>query len=144
MAERTKLKPHPLIRKLGVEAGEPARAVLVGYLGPASQPGYWRVYHSLTFSDYTEVPEEAIERTEPLDAADENSPSLVLIKPGTRAYSVLGASHTLEAGFLEGPIAGRYLRGASAGPRQPVETPQTGSIIVCPTGTGVSNAITCP
>lgn len=130
--KKAALRSHPLIQtqKLGLSADEAAAVVpLVGYLGPAGEEGRWRVYHSLDLNQYTEVPEDGVERVEPLDPADEYGPSRVLVKTGTTVRSVAAASYPVEAGYLQGGIAGRYLPGAvnaAGGPtRYSIGTPFT-------------------
>lgn len=108
-----KLETHPLIAKLAPDPTAPPDLVrLIGFIGPASCKGHWRIYHSLDLSSYTEVPGEAIEHVEPLEPGNENSPSVILAKGGARAQTVVRKCYDLGSGYLGGPIARTYLPGA--------------------------------
>ena len=103
---KKKLQTHPLIKKLGVDPTKPPdRVALVSYLGPAGREGHWRIYHDLSFGLYTEVPEDAILSSEPMDPGNENSPSLVVVKAGVPVQTMHAISHSTGAAFLQGSIA---------------------------------------
>jgi hypothetical protein len=89
------------------EATEEPLAVLLGYFGKEDD-GYVRLYTSLDFNAYYHIPRQAIVRTEPVDPANENSPTRVWVTRTTKVDLVL----TVEASHLQGAITAAHLAGA--------------------------------
>jgi hypothetical protein len=123
-----KIEPHPLVaRVLGeAEAPEEPLAVLLGYFGKEDD-GYVRLYTSLDFNAYYHIPRQAIVRTEPVDPANETSPTRVWITRTTKVDLVV----TAEASHLQGAITAAHLAGAApAGRSAPAGTGAAGTSAV--------------
>lgn len=103
------LESHPLIAKLGLAGDRPAGVVpLVGFLGPSTCPGHWRIYHGRAFNEFTEVPEAAIVHAEP-PRTDADGPTTFYLEEGTRVQITRVETATLTGRFLTGAIARAHL-----------------------------------
>jgi hypothetical protein len=103
-----------LVDKLQIDPANPGEVyLLVGYLGPSSRSGYWRVYHSREFNHFTDVPEEAIAHVEP--TGGDGGPATIYVKGRARVFVTRVESVTLGARYLRGRIARTNLP-AAAGP----------------------------
>lgn len=113
-SKKTKLETHPLIAKLGIDPNSPGDLyTLVGYLGPSSRPGHWRIYHSRDFNYFTELAEDAIAHVEPQRPGDENGPSTIYVKGQARVFVTRVTSRTLSSRYLGGRIARAHLATAA-------------------------------
>lgn len=110
-----KLESHPLVGKLGLDAGSPKGVVpLAGFLGPSNREGHWRIYHSRAFNNFTDVPAEAIVYAEP-PRPDDDGPTTVYVQEGARVYATRIEKGMLTSRFLEGAIARDNLPSAPSG-----------------------------
>jgi hypothetical protein len=110
-----KLESHPLVGKLNLDAGGPKGVVpLAGFLGPSNREGHWRIYHSSTFNNFTDVPAEAIAYAEP-PRPDDDGPTTVYVQEGARVYATRIETGTLTTRFLGGAIARENLPSAPSG-----------------------------
>ena len=80
-----------------------------------------RLYSSLDFQTYLEIPKGGIALTEPGDPADPDSPTKAFVSGDTRLELVHVTRHSIEASFLQGVIASAHL-GAAVGARPGPET----------------------
>ncbi len=76
------LTPHRLVparEKLdaGPDGGLSDLNTIVGYVGPSDDSDQVRIYLDLTFRRYCEVASSNVVQTAPVDANDENSPTIV-------------------------------------------------------------------
>jgi hypothetical protein len=102
------VRSHPLVEKLaGDPATPPQRLVrLMGYPGPATTDGTTRLWLSLEFSDYVDIPNEKIAHYE----FDEgNGPCTVFVAKGTKLELTSVTSTDVEADFLSGDITAARL-----------------------------------
>jgi hypothetical protein len=102
------LSTHPLVTKLRGDSDTPPSLVaLTGYFGPSKKADSIRLYPSLDFQSYFEIPKAAIVATTPVDADDEESPTVVHVKAGTPVDSVQTSTQPVES-YLQGSITGGY------------------------------------
>jgi hypothetical protein len=100
---------HPLVTKLRGDSDTPPSLVaLTGYFGPSKKADSIRLYPSLDFQSYFEIPKAAIVATTPVDAEDADSPTVVYVKAGTPVDSVQTSTQPVES-YLQGGITGGYL-----------------------------------
>src|SRR6185295_8441558 len=125
------LDTHPLVAKLGAESEEPPTPVVtfVGYIGPSKNPDSVRLYTDLSFRTYYEIPRASIRSNDP--GADEDSPTRVTVDADARIEVVQTERQSVEAAYLAGSIAGRYLTAASRRPPIFCDTAITGSPTDC-------------
>jgi hypothetical protein len=122
------LSTHPLVAKAQGESDTPHGLVtLIGYFGPSRKADTIRLYPSLDFRSYCELPTSAIVATEPVDPNDANSPTLVYVKAGTPVESVQTSTQSVES-YLQGGIAAGYLQGATVSGHAGVAGQPLGSI----------------
>ena len=111
---KPQLTPHPLVVKLHPDPDSPTDTVaLIGYFGPSKKADSVRLYADLTFRRYYDLPTNGIAHTEPSDSKDENSPTIVMVLAGTKLEVVETSAQSVEASYVQGAIARRYLAGAS-------------------------------
>jgi hypothetical protein len=131
----SRLSIHPLAAALADDPASPRDTVqIVGYIGKSQRAQHSRVYLSLAFDEYIDVPAAAI-----LHHAD--VPETELPHGGTRLWVDAGAqvvhetrqSMRTEARFLEGAIAAEYLQ---EGPAEPAPDAQA-------FGTAITQATIC-
>jgi acetyl esterase/lipase len=116
-SKKAQLETHPLVAKLGIDPNSPGDLhPIIGYLGPSSRPGHWRLYESRDFSSFTDIPEEAIAYNEAQLPGDANGPTIVYVRGGARIHVTRVETHTLGGRYLAGRIARENLGGAP-GPR---------------------------
>jgi hypothetical protein len=102
------LSTHPLVTKLRGESDIPPSLVaLTGYFGPSKKADSIRLYPSLDFQSYFEIPKAAIVATTPVDADDAESPTVVHVKAGTPVDSVQTSTQPVES-YLQGGITGAH------------------------------------
>jgi hypothetical protein len=102
------LSTHPLVTKLRGDSDTPPSLVaLIGYFGPSKKADSIRLYPSLDFQSYFEIPTAAIVATTPVDADDEDSPTVVHVKAGTPVDSVQTSTQPVES-YLQGGITGAH------------------------------------
>lgn len=97
------IRPHPLVEKLAGDPSTPPHRLvrLVGYPGPAVADGATRLWLSLDFTDYVDIPNEKIAHCE----FDEgNGPCTVFVAKGTKLELTSVTSTDVEADFLSGGI----------------------------------------
>jgi hypothetical protein len=109
------LSHHPLVERLYPEGdGVPDQVAVVGFLGPSKKANFIRLYLSLSFNRFIEIPVEAIVLTQPVDAQDENSPLRVFVRHDAKLDLVYTETQTVEASYLRGNIATNHLAGSSS------------------------------
>lgn len=109
------LSPHPLVPR-GDEVGaqpDEGLSTLVGFIGPSEKDARIRVYLDLTFASYCEVATGDIVQTAPVDANDENSPSIVWVNSSAQVGLVSVGRLTGDATFVTGAIRNRHYRRAA-------------------------------
>jgi hypothetical protein len=113
--DKPDLSPHPLVKRLQGDSDHPASVVpLTGYFGPCKRPESIRLYTSLDFSSYFEIPTSAILATCALDEDDELSPTLAYVKAGTPVEAVRRSTQPVDV-YLQGGITSGYLHGPLGG-----------------------------
>jgi len=113
--ETPNLSTHPLVTKpQGDSDTPPSLVALTGYFGPSKKDDSIRLYPSLDFQSYFQIPKKAIIATNPEDATNENSPTVVYVKAGTPVASVQSPTRPVES-YLQGGITGGYMKGAVSG-----------------------------
>jgi hypothetical protein len=111
--QKPTLTTHPLVTKLLGDSDTPPDVVtLVGYFGPSKRANYIRLYPSLDFHSYFEIPRSAIVATTSADPKDESGPTVVHVTSGTKVDAVQTTTQPVEA-YLQGGITGGYLAGAT-------------------------------
>jgi hypothetical protein len=108
---------HPVIKKL-IDAcgGIPDAVELQGYLGPSDLNGYIRLYVSLNFKCYYEIPETgAVLYCGPYDESDEAQPTTLVVRASSELKYVQSqvVERTGPASFLVGNIQSAYPVGKS-------------------------------
>ena len=109
---------HPLVSAiLGDNDPPPGVVALVGYFGPSKRADHVRLYLTLDFTSYLELPttDNLIVSTEPVNADDANSPTRVIVKSEMKLEVV--RIESTEASYLQGAIAGSFLSKAAGGAR---------------------------
>ncbi len=102
------LSTHPLVTKLQGDSDTPPNLVaLTGYFGPSKKADSNRLYPSLDFQSYFEIPKAAIIATTPVDSKDDQSPTVVHVKAGTPVEAVQTSTQPVES-YLQGGITGAY------------------------------------
>lgn len=102
------LSTHPLVTKLYGDSDTPPNLVaLTGYFGPSKKADSIRLYPSLDFQSYFEIPKAAIIATTPVDSKDDQSPTVVHVKAGTPVEAVQTSTQPVES-YLQGGITGAY------------------------------------
>jgi len=110
-----KLQPNPVVAKLNPNMDYPPDTVsLQGYVSESSRAGYIRLYLTLDFLDYYEIPSECVNRRVPLNADDPESPDEVVIDASVELVVVHVKRDTVKAAFLRGAIKEVYLARAAA------------------------------
>ena len=94
----------------------PEVKILSGFLGKSSRDGHWRLYLTPELSEYIEIPEEAVLRSQKLD--NEQSPlggTILWINRNAELVHTRTKSVAAQAEFLQGSITASFLRGLSVG-----------------------------
>lgn len=110
-----KLKQDRLVEQMVPDPAKLQPGVqLSGWLGRSNTEGTWRLYLNPRFDEYVEFAESDILNTQPL-GDDESSlgGTLVWLKSGANSQHTRVVSRQVQADFLAGGIAARYLTGAS-------------------------------
>jgi hypothetical protein len=122
---------HPLVTKLMGDSDTPPKLVtLIGYFGPSKKADSIRLYTSLDFQSYFEIPKAAIVTTTPADAKDEHSPTVVHVKAGTPVDAVQTSTKPVES-YLQGSIAALDLNPQPLPPGVVRPTPTATFVTVC-------------
>ena len=104
------LTAHRLVTHLNPEGDASSDlVVLIGFIGPSRKVDWTRLYLSLSFNTFIDIPSSGIISTQPVDGQDENSPTRVWVRGETRLDVVQTVSQTMEASYLRGGIAREYL-----------------------------------
>jgi hypothetical protein len=140
--QKPNLTTHPLVTKLLGDSDTPPDVVtLVGYFGPSKRANYIRLYPSLDFHSYFEIPKSAVVVTTPTDPKDESSPTVVQVAAGTKVDAVQTTTQPVEA-YLQGGITGGYLAGAAP---TAAAVPATGSnCTICTVCTQIGCPLSAP
>lgn len=113
--EQPNLSMHPLVTKpQGDSDTPPGLIALTGYFGPSQKEDTIRLYPSLDFQSYFQIPKGAIVATNPEDASNANSPTVVYVKAGTPVAAVQSPTRPVES-YLQGGITGGYIKGTFTG-----------------------------
>jgi len=117
--EAPDLTPHPLTPREEEEAAEKLDALtkMVGFIGSSKKDGRVRVYLDMSWSRYIEVSREDVVRTAPVDASDEQSPTVIWVKASAQVGYVTVKRLTGNASFVKGAIQRRYSPRRSVGRR---------------------------
>ena len=100
--DKPNLSTHPLVAKLHGDSDTPPSLVaLTGYFGPSKKADSIRLYASLDFHSYFEIPKAAIVATTPVDAKDDQSPTVVHVKAGTPVDAVQTSTQPVESYLQE-------------------------------------------
>src|SRR5437660_1167770 len=79
------LTAHPFVTRLNPEGDAPPDlVVLSGFIGPSKKPDWIRLYLSLSFTTFIDIPVAGIMSTQRVDGLDENSPTYVWVRAETR------------------------------------------------------------
>src|SRR5690242_4457395 len=111
------LSPHRLVpAREKLDAAPDGRLsdlnTIVGYIGPADDTDQVRIYLDLTFRRYCDVASSDVVQTAPVDASDENSPTIVWV-PSTARVALVGRM-TGDASFISGRLRKQFLPRAAA------------------------------
>lgn len=113
------LRRHPLAARLRPDPDEiPNLVVLIGYPGRSTREGWWRLYQSLDFRTYYEIPRGVIRYAVLVDAACEDGPIRLFVARDAELelVQVVGAA---GAAYLAGTIAQNYMAGAKISSQVP-------------------------
>jgi hypothetical protein len=133
-ADKPDLSTHPLVTKLQGDSDTPPSLVsLIGYFGPSKKADSIRLYTSLDFQSYFEIPKAAIVATAPSDANDDQSPTVAHLKAGTAVASVQTSTNPVES-YLQGGITGQFLGSAGS----------SAQAVLRPTPTAIPSNVVCP
>jgi hypothetical protein len=92
---------HEFIKKMLAYKPEAQDVVeVVGYIGPSSKAGTFRVYPRLDLRSYFEIPAGSLIHHAPVDASDQSGPTRVLIAGSAQLEIV----QVVDARFLSGSI----------------------------------------
>jgi hypothetical protein len=141
---RVDLRPHRLVPSRDEIEGAPYGGLntIVGYVGASANEGQVRIYLDLSFGSYCEVASSDVVQTAPVDANDENSPTVVWVKSSAQVELV--GRLTGDASFISGRIRKRFLPRASAEAVTLTNTfPQCSEVFFCPTEDPCSTPL-CP
>ena len=113
--QKVDLTPHRLAPRLEDSQlrADDGLSTLVGFIGHSEQDGSVRVYLDLRFASYVEVRAGDVVQTAPVDAIDENSPSIVWVSSSAQLRLVSIGRLTGDATFVTGAIRSRYYRQAA-------------------------------
>ncbi|HEX4608137.1 MAG TPA: hypothetical protein VH092_08020, partial [Urbifossiella sp.] len=76
--QKPSLTTHPLVTKLlGTADSPPDLVTLVGYFGPSKNADSIRLYPTLDFRSYFEIPRSAVAATTAANPQDESGPTVV-------------------------------------------------------------------
>jgi hypothetical protein len=115
MSDPHDLSVNPVLAKLKPTADDDRQfLVLTGYVGETTD-GTVRLYENLDLRTYFEIPIKDIVWAEKLIPGLQASTTLLVIDAATQGTRVTSAARHVEAGYLRGLIASRYLRGAARG-----------------------------
>src|SRR5579871_6916320 len=135
---KANLATHPLVTKLmGNSDTPPDLVALTGYFGPSKKPDSIRLYPTLDFHSYCEIPRAAVVATSPVDPKDDQSATMVHVKAGTPVEVVQTSTQPVES-YLQGGITGQYL-GSSAGQAQSFAAVGTAATLCTRIGCGVTH-----
>lgn len=111
------LSQHPLVSKLHPDPDDHGaeHATFTGYLGPSSKDGHHRIYLDESFSNYVEVPDDAIVATASTNSEDENAPTRVTVNGSAAVRHVSVTSRLGSASYLSGAIASTHLAAGARG-----------------------------
>jgi hypothetical protein len=117
--QKPDLSTHPLLDTVQGNSQLPPNVppnvvVLTGYFGPTQKPDSIRLYPSLDFQLYFEIPQDAIVATTKVDPDSDLSPTLVHVKAGTPVELVQRSTQPIEA-YLQGGITAEYMQAATTG-----------------------------
>ncbi|MGH7507162.1 MAG: hypothetical protein ACRELX_16020, partial [Longimicrobiales bacterium] len=88
--------------------------LLTGFVGKSARDGYWRLYLTAEFDEYVEFRDEDVENTEQLPEEQSSLGGLrVWIRKGATLEHTHITSHQVQAEFLRGGIASRFLPGSA-------------------------------
>jgi hypothetical protein len=88
--------------------------LLFGYLGRSSREGYWRLYLTARLNEYVEFSEDDVRHTMPLSPEESSlGGTRVWVKQGTRLQHTRVDSRQVQAEFLQGDIAARFMAQAA-------------------------------
>ena len=79
---------------------------MTGYFGPSKKADSIRLYPSLDFQSYFEIPRGAIVATNPVDAENADSPTVVYLKAGTAVESTQTSKLPVETYLGGGRLPG--------------------------------------
>jgi hypothetical protein len=98
-----KLDPHPLVKKLSDESGQPQNTIaLHGYPGEAPADGEWLLWLSLAFTDSVQGRDEDIVHAETLP---DDQGTVLYVKADAQLQYRRVQTQNVEASFLGGGIA---------------------------------------
>jgi hypothetical protein len=130
--DKPDLSTHPLVTAPHGESDTPPGLVaLTGYFGPSRKTDSIRLYPSLDFQAYFELPKDAIIATNPADVHDERSPTIAHVKAGTAVEAVQRSKQPVEA-YLQGGITGAHMLEAVSGGHASGPQPQATLCTLCP------------
>ncbi|MBC8067423.1 MAG: hypothetical protein IAG13_03740 [Deltaproteobacteria bacterium] len=116
--KRPRLKQHPIVEKLIDDPNAPPDVVqIVGYIGKSPRQAHHRVYLSLQFDEYVDVPEDAIVHFEEVpDTEMQHGGTRLWVQASAPVVHETRQTTRTEARFLEGSIADEYLQDMPAEP----------------------------
>lgn len=111
-----KITPHPLLLKLKAsgDKGKAELTTMIGLLGEEESDGSIKLYLDLSFGSYCKIAVADIVNTTPVDAVDENSPTVVWMPSSAKVELVKVLSASDGASFVKGRIQQERLRGAAS------------------------------
>jgi hypothetical protein len=111
--DKPDLSTHPLVAKaLGDSDSPTGLATLTGYAQVKGDS--IRLYLSLDFQSYYDIPTSGIVATYPADPDNEMGPTVVCVKAGTQVECVRRSTQPAES-YVQGGITAGYLQGAAPG-----------------------------
>jgi len=113
--QQGQLRQNDLIRKLVPDPGQhQPLTTLVGYLGRSTREGEWRLYLTEDLNEYVEFSEQDVVHSQPLaEEQSRLSATQIWLPAETRLRHTQIISRQVQADFLRGEIASRFMQGTS-------------------------------
>ena len=112
--EPVDLTPHRMAPRADgreIDGAGDGLVTLTGFVGESTKEGYVRVYLDLSFTSYCEVATADVVKTKRVDAADEDSPTVLWVTASAQMGLVSVGRLSGSASFVSGAIRSRYGRG---------------------------------
>lgn len=109
------LREDPFIENLVPDPSKiQGMTVLVGLLGKSAREGYWRLYLTMDLNEYVEFSQDDVAHSQPLPKEQSAlGGTMVWVKKEATLQYTSTVSRQVQAEFLQGDIAARFLSGGA-------------------------------